>query len=125
MESKSEKWQLKRIGTMSFINDECDNLKQSDKAFFENIIRDIFSDVITDFKELEGAIENMKAISLPKEEVVNGITSVDYPSDNETEIDSKYQRDYNTTIYSCKKCNTQILRTNYNYCPNCGRKIKK
>ena len=110
---------------MSFINDECDNLKQSDKAFFENIIRDIFSDVITDFKELEGAIENMKAISLPKEEVVNGITSVDYPSDNETEIDSKYQRDYNTTIYSCKKCNTQILRTNYNYCPNCGRKIKK
>ena len=86
MESKSEKWQLKRIGTMSFINDECDNVKQSDKSFFLNIIKNIFLEVIADFKELEGTIENMKAISFPKEEVVNGITSVDYPSDNETEI---------------------------------------
>lgn len=44
-------------------------------------------------------------------------------SDKSTEIESKYLSDYNTTIHSCKKCNTEILRTSYNFCPNCGRKI--
>ena len=46
----------------------------------------LVSQLQTRINELEGTIENMKAISFPKEEVVNGITSVDYPSDNETEI---------------------------------------
>lgn len=88
MESKSEKWKLKRIGTMSFINDECDNVSQSDKSFFANIIRNIFLEVIADFKELEGTIENMKAIAINMQQPEQGhtVTSVDYPSDNETEL---------------------------------------
>ena len=98
MESKSEKWQLKRIGTMSFINDECDNLKQSDKAFFENIIRDIFSDVITDFKELEA--ENTTEIIIEKEDYYGSITN----------------------ITKTKCCGIAPI-INENFCPNCGRKI--
>jgi len=127
MESKSEKWQLKRIGTMSFINNECDNVKQSDKSFFANIIRNIFLEVIADFKELEETIEYMKAISLPKEEVVSGITSVDYPSDNETELITEMDDVFNgcfTEIIKTKCCGIAPI-TNENYCPNCGRKIKK
>ena len=102
MESKSEKWQLKRIGTMSFINDECDNMKQSDKSFFENIIRNIFIEVIADFKELEGTIEN-----------------------NVTEI-SEFFND-GVEIFECNSCG-MLMEENEpynNYCPNCGRKIKK
>lgn len=42
---------------------------------------------------------------------------------NTTEIVSKHKGYYSTTIHSCKKCNTEILRTSYNFCPNCGKKI--
>ena len=125
MESKSEKWQLKRIGTMSFINDECDNMKQSDKSFFENIIKNIFIEVIADFKELEGTIENMKAIAGEKIQQVGSITSVDYPNDNETEI-TEFFND-GVEIFKCNSCG-MLMEENEpynNYCPNCGRKIKK
>ena len=101
MESKSEKWQLKRIGTMSFINDECDNVKQSDKSFFANIIKNIYLEVIADFKELEGTIEN-----------------------NVTElIDSQYSSIIGQWMIT--KCCNFLIKDNFNYCPNCGRKIKK
>ena len=82
-----------------------------------------FEQLESRIKELEQTIENMKAIAGEKIEPVGCVSSVDYPSENETEIDSKYKSHYNTTIYSCKSCNTEILRTNENYCPNCGRKI--
>ena len=44
-------------------------------------------------------------------------------SEKSTELKSEYKGYFSTTIYSCKKCNTEILRTSYNFCPNCGRKI--
>ena len=104
MESKSEKWQLKRIGTMSFINNECDNVKQSDKSFFANIIKNIYLEVIADFKELEGTIENNTTeLITEKEDVFSGCFS---------------------EITKTKCCRIAPI-TNENYCPNCGRKIKK
>ena len=42
---------------------------------------------------------------------------------NTTEIVSKHKGYYSATVHSCKKCNTEILRTSYNFCPNCGKKI--
>ena len=124
MESKSEKWQLKSIGTMSFINDECDNVKQSDKSFFENIIRNIFLEIITDFKELEQTIENMKAIAGEKIEPVGVISSVDYPSDNVTELIHRTGDLTHDFWYFCAECLENFEMDNgFNYCPNCGRKI--
>lgn len=100
MDTKSEKWQLKRISTMSFIIDECDNVKKSDKSLFSNIIRNIFLEVIDDFKELE--------------------------EEKTTELISELE-DYfglKTNIKKTKCCGIAPI-TNENYCPNCGRKIKK
>ena len=124
MESKSEKWQLKSIGTMSFINDECDNVKQSDKSFFENIIRNIFLEIITDFKELEQTIENMKAIAGEKIEPIGGSSSVDYPIDNVTELIHRTGDLTHDFWYFCAECLENFeMDENFNYCPNCGRKI--
>lgn len=75
-------------------------------------------------KELEGTIENMKAISLQKEEVVNGITSVDYQSDKETELVSEIEEFFGDEITIKKTgCCNVLLFGGENYCPNCGRKI--
>ena len=71
-------------------------------------------------KELETTIENMKAIAGEKIEPIGGISSVDYQSDKETESLNVI----NSDMYYCVKCHkTFEIDENFNYCPNCGRKI--
>lgn len=81
--------------------------------------------IINRIKELEGTIENMKAIAGEKIEPINGISSVDYPSDNETLVNKVFDELIQIEYAFCSKCNEQLnnVLKNENYCPNCGRKI--
>lgn len=80
----------------------------------------------TRIKELEQTIENMKAIAGEKIEPVGCISSVYYPSDNETEVFKKITicENGNVTTITTNCCNNKVEEWQ-NYCPNCGRKIKK
>lgn len=92
--------------------DEIINI-QKDKI---NMLEETLEKIIDSQKELiDLQIENKQL-----KERINELES-----EKSTEIESKYLSDYNTTIHSCKKCNTEILRTSYNFCPNCGREIIK
>jgi len=76
--------------------------------------------------ELEGTIENMKAIAGENIQSIGSITSVDYPNDNETHVTKVFDEIIQIEYAFCSKCYEQLnnVLNNENYCPNCGRKIK-
>lgn len=47
-----EKWQLKKIATLAFINDECDDMKPKDRKAFYNMMEAIFGEIVLDLKNL-------------------------------------------------------------------------
>lgn len=76
-------------------------------------------------KELENTIENMKAIAGEKIKSVGIITSVDYPSDNTTELIEVFSNEcgYIMQCTYCKEKHSTDFQSKFNFCPNCGRKI--
>lgn len=75
--------------------------------------------------ELENTIENMKAIAGEKIESIGSITSVDYTSDNTTELIEVFSNEsgYVMQCNSCKEKHSTDFQSKFNFCPNCGRKI--
>ncbi len=79
-------------------------------------------------KELEATIENMKsiAINLQQPEQVRTTTSVDLIDDSTTELIVETENFFGDEITINKTACCSIVLFGYeNYCPNCGRKIKK
>jgi hypothetical protein len=46
------KWQLKKIATLAFINDECDDMKPKDRKAFYNMMEAIFGEMVSDLKNV-------------------------------------------------------------------------
>lgn len=43
-----KKWQLKKIATLAFINDECDDMNPADRKSFYTMMEAVFSEIILD-----------------------------------------------------------------------------
>ena len=52
IEEKTKKWQLKKIATLAFISDECDDMKSKDRRAFYSMMEAIFDEVISELKNL-------------------------------------------------------------------------
>ena len=93
----------------------------------ERIINELKDKAIEQLQtRINELIENMKAIAGEKIEPINSVSSVDYPSDNETELITEMDDVYGINIpieITKTKCCGILPITNENYCPNCGRKI--
>ena len=116
------------MNTGEFEQSKLFSLMALSKEMFENQEKDEkIQHLESRIKELETTIENMKAIAGEKIEYVGTKTSVDYIDDNTTELITEREDIFGVgylEITKTKCCGIAQI-TKENYCPNCGRKIKK